>query len=119
MLYWRAAVRRRPTPPIVHYDSGNIAPESLNLPSSCVLSVVVPAYNETERLPAMLDETTSFLEQRSTRYEIIVMDDGSKDKTSEVALNYAHKHQEQSKNGEIRVMRLTENRGKGCAVSQV
>ena len=60
-------------------------------PSSIDLSIIVPAYNEETRLPSMLKETIDFLEERRNRdpsyqYEIIVVDDGSKDKTSEVAL---------------------------------
>ena len=64
---------------------------TINDPSSIDLSIIVPAYNEETRLPSMLKETIEFLEDRRNRepsyqYEIIVVDDGSKDKTSEVAL---------------------------------
>ena len=64
---------------------------TINDPSSIDLSIIVPAYNEETRLPSMLKETIDFLEERRNRdpsyqYEIIVVDDGSKDKTSEVAL---------------------------------
>lgn len=81
------------------------------------LSVIVPAYNEEERLPIMLDETLEFLEERckknsSFNYEIIIVDDGSKDKTSEVGLQYVKKHD----SNKIRVLTLQKNRGKGGAV---
>lgn len=84
------------------------------------LSLVVPAYNEEKRMPAMLDETLAYLQQRCAEdpeftYEIIVVDDGSRDKTSEVALNYAKQH----KTDAIRVLKLAKNRGKGGAVRRV
>uniref|UniRef100_A0A9L0SJT3 dolichyl-phosphate beta-glucosyltransferase n=1 Tax=Equus caballus TaxID=9796 RepID=A0A9L0SJT3_HORSE len=52
------------------------------------LSVVVPSYNEEKRLPVMMDEALSYLEKRQKQdptftYEVIVVDDGSKDQTSE------------------------------------
>ncbi|XP_032150373.1 dolichyl-phosphate beta-glucosyltransferase isoform X3 [Sapajus apella] len=51
------------------------------------LSVVVPSYNEEKRLPVMMDEALGYLEKRQKRdpaftYEVIVVDDGSKDQTS-------------------------------------
>ncbi|XP_073899621.1 dolichyl-phosphate beta-glucosyltransferase isoform X3 [Castor canadensis] len=51
------------------------------------LSVVVPSYNEEKRLPVMMDEALGYLEKRQNRdptftYEVIVVDDGSRDQTS-------------------------------------
>ncbi|XP_069323430.1 dolichyl-phosphate beta-glucosyltransferase isoform X3 [Eulemur rufifrons] len=51
------------------------------------LSVVVPSYNEEKRLPVMMDEALGYLEKRQKQdptftYEVIVVDDGSKDQTS-------------------------------------
>ncbi|XP_059852033.1 dolichyl-phosphate beta-glucosyltransferase isoform X3 [Delphinus delphis] len=51
------------------------------------LSVVVPSYNEEKRLPVMMDEALGYLEERQKQdptftYEVIVVDDGSKDETS-------------------------------------
>lgn len=92
------------------------------------LSVVVPAYNEELRLPKMLDETLSFLEARRKNvssisqcniyrennftYEVIVVDDGSKDETSECAYRYQKKYGADK----IKVIKLSKNRGKGGAV---
>lgn len=56
------------------------------------LSVIVPAYNEEDRLPAMLDECLEYLEGRKTSYEVIVVDDGSKDKTSDIGLKYTKQY---------------------------
>ncbi|KAJ9052418.1 dolichyl-phosphate beta-glucosyltransferase [Entomophthora muscae] len=85
------------------------------------LSVVIPAYNEVARLPLMLEETVDFLKARVAKntgfkYEIIVVDDGSKDKTADCALDFAKKAN--LKKGELVVVKLAINRGKGGAVAQ-
>ncbi|XP_036310875.1 dolichyl-phosphate beta-glucosyltransferase isoform X4 [Pipistrellus kuhlii] len=51
------------------------------------LSIVVPSYNEEKRLPIMMDEALGYLEERQKQdptftYEVIIVDDGSKDQTS-------------------------------------
>lgn len=87
------------------------------------LSVIVPAFNEENRLPKMLDEAIDYLEMRSCdesnrlqgfmfTYEIIVVDDGSDDKTSDVVLQYVSKYGTER----IRLLKLKANRGKGGAV---
>ncbi|KAI5641105.1 glycosyl transferase family 2 domain-containing protein [Phthorimaea operculella] len=81
------------------------------------LSVVVPAYNEEERLPPMLDEALEFLENRqksnpSFKYEVIIVSDGSKDKTVKVAETYVEKYD----SDKVRCLNLIMNRGKGGAV---
>ncbi|XP_065202568.1 dolichyl-phosphate beta-glucosyltransferase [Planococcus citri] len=81
------------------------------------LSVVVPAYNEEKRLPPMLDECLSFLNQRQKdnaefNYEVIIVNDGSTDSTASVAAEYT-KSQGSEK---VRVLNLVKNRGKGGAV---
>lgn len=68
----------------------------------------------------MLDEALSYLEKRSKtdatfQYEVIIVSDGSKDSTVEVALAYAKKYTAEK----IRVLDLIENRGKGGAVRLV
>ncbi|XP_067290240.1 dolichyl-phosphate beta-glucosyltransferase [Pseudorasbora parva] len=90
---------------------------SLMDPPSLELSVVVPSYNEELRLPVMMDEAMEYLEKRqkgnpSFTYEVIVVDDGSKDKTTEVAMKYTKKYGAQK----VRVLTMVENRGKGGAV---
>eukprot|EP00727_Mastigamoeba_balamuthi_P007618 m51a1_g3477 hypothetical protein (341) ;mRNA; f:763782-764909 len=85
------------------------------------LSVVVPAYNEERRLPLMLDEAVAHLVRRSCAlpqsgftWEIVVVDDGSTDRTARVALDYA-----KTTGGRVRLLRLERNRGKGGAVLRV
>lgn len=90
---------------------------SLHDPYSIELSVVVPAYNEELRLPVMMEEAMDYLEQRQKKnpsftYEVIVVDDGSKDKTTQVAMQYTQKYGADK----VRVLTLVQNRGKGGAV---
>lgn len=81
-------------------------------PSSVHLTVVVPAYNEEKRLPSMLNEAIKYLEGRRFKYEIIIVDDGSTDGTTDVALQYVQAVGSEK----IRVIKLVRNRGKGGAV---
>ncbi|KAG0427740.1 hypothetical protein HPB47_025233 [Ixodes persulcatus] len=81
------------------------------------LSVIVPAYEEEKRLPPMLDECLEYLEARRAKqpdftYEVIIVDDGSRDRTSEVGLSYCLKWG----SDKVRVLTLVRNRGKGGAV---
>lgn len=84
---------------------------------SVKLSVIVPAYNEEQRLPSMMKEAIEHLEARRDAvagftYEIIVVDDGSSDSTSDLALQYTEKHG----SDRVRVLTLARNRGKGGAI---
>ncbi len=75
------------------------------------LSVVIPAYNESERLPETLGKILEFLDGRSGDSEIVVSDDGSVDDTSSVTeriLGAQSRHAWQ-------LVRHPENRGKGHA----
>lgn len=90
---------------------------SLDDEPSKVLSVIIPAYEEEKRLPVMLDECMDFLEGKSKSdpkftYEVIVVSDGSKDKTVQVAMKYCEKYSTEK----FRILDLVENRGKGGAV---
>ncbi len=75
------------------------------------LSIVVPAYNEAERLPTTLAALREFLADRPWKTEIIVVDDGSIDQT--VAVVEAAAAQSARP---LRVVSLGINRGKGAAV---
>ena len=51
------------------------------------LSVIIPAFNEESRLPVMLNECVDYLTKNfSKKFEIVLVDDGSKDKTTSVGL---------------------------------
>ena len=73
------------------------------------LSIVVPAYNEEARLPATLAEIAAWMEARHLDAEILVVDDGSRDRTAEIA-------GEALRGRRGRVLRNGENRGKGYSV---
>jgi dolichyl-phosphate beta-glucosyltransferase len=81
-----------------------------NLVSFVDLSIVVPAYNEELRLSPTLARLHAYLSKQPLRYEIIVVDDGSKDATcalvEKTALEMPH----------LRLVRQMPNRGKGAAV---
>ena len=85
---------------------------SIDDPGSVDLSVIVPAYNEELRLPKMLDECLEFLNKRKTTFEVIIVDDGSKDSTTDTAMEYVDKFG----SDKVRVLKLAKNRGKGGAV---
>jgi dolichyl-phosphate beta-glucosyltransferase len=72
------------------------------------LSVVIPSYNEEKRLEPGLRRALDYLARRGTSYELVVVDDGSRDRTSEIAAAFAPQG--------VRVLRHERNRGKGAAV---
>src|SRR5258708_5912104 len=52
-------------------------------------SIVIPAYNEADKITASLTQIINFMKSFSERFEVIVVDDGSSDKTAELVENYA------------------------------
>ena len=76
------------------------------------LSVIIPAYNEEKRLPKTLAEIDRYLSKQFYEYEIIVVNDGSKDKTAEIVRNLIPI----IKN--LRLIDNKENNGKGYVVRQ-
>ncbi|KAG8992894.1 dolichyl-phosphate beta-glucosyltransferase [Tulasnella sp. JGI-2019a] len=89
---------------------------SITSPPSLSLSVIVPAYNETLRLKPMLTAALSHLsslpKMSKRTFEIIIIDDCSKDSTTSTALEFA----KQNPTVDIRVVTFARNRGKGGAV---
>jgi len=73
------------------------------------LSVVVPAYNEEERLAASLDAIAAYFEGHRLEAEVLVVDDGSTDRTAAVASSVL-------KGRRGRILKNMENRGKGYSV---
>jgi dolichyl-phosphate beta-glucosyltransferase len=75
------------------------------------LSVVIPAFNEEARLPAALAGAIPYLEARQQAYELILVDDGSQDRTLELM------REAQACHSSIKVVALGRNRGKGRALA--
>lgn len=67
--------------------------------------MIVPAWNEARRIGATLDRLKAWLAANSPGAELLVVDDGSGDRTAEIAAVSG-----------ARVLRLPQNRGKGAAV---
>ena len=65
-----------------------MAKRSMNAPQP-LLSLIVPAYNEAERLPKSLPPVFNFLESQSYAFELIIVNNNSSDATRELALSYA------------------------------
>ena len=74
------------------------------------LSIIIPAYNEEKRISKTLDEIINYFSDKSYNLELIVVDDGSKDKTAEIILNYSEQH------SFIKLLKQETNVGKGFAV---
>jgi dolichyl-phosphate beta-glucosyltransferase len=77
-----------------------------------VLSIVVPCYNEEERLPHTVEQIERYLNGKNVEYELILVDDGSADGTRMVMDAAA------SRNRLVRLEALPRNRGKGRALAE-
>ena len=74
------------------------------------LSIVIPAFNEAQRLPRTIEQIVSYLSARPWRAEIVVVDDGSSDATPKLIEDY------QKKYPDLRMISNGSNRGKGFSV---
>ena len=74
-----------------------------------LLSIIIPAHNEENRLPRSLEQVFAFLERQSYEAEVLVIENGSSDRTLEIARSYLDKREN------LHVLR-EEGRGKGLAV---
>ena len=74
------------------------------------ISVIIPAYNEGNMIADSLSETIRVFEEFGCKYELIVVDDGSKDDTYGNALKAAEGHPN------VIVKQIKHNRGKGRAL---
>ncbi|KAL3228582.1 Dolichyl-phosphate beta-glucosyltransferase [Nakaseomyces bracarensis] len=128
-VYLLSHTPRQPFPEELEYLACNESGDVVRKPVDAVedgdmhkdgilLSVVVPAYNETARIHAMFDDTIGYLQKEMAgKWEILIVDDGSKDGTADYCLKLAHEEYK-LKPKEMRVIKFTENRGKGGAVRQ-
>jgi len=74
------------------------------------LSIVVPAYNEEERLPRTLARLAEYYDEQPYDYDVAVVSDGSKDRTAEIVNDFAREHPK------FKLIEYHPNRGKGFAV---
>jgi dolichyl-phosphate beta-glucosyltransferase len=79
------------------------------------LSVVIPAYNESARLPDSLQKVLDYLETRDYPYEVIVVDDGSTDNTADLGEEFVSNARLKNPESTARVIR-NPHRGKGYTV---
>ena len=75
------------------------------------LSVIIPAYDEEQRLPDSLQKVVTYLEQEDYGWEVVVADDGSRDRTPQIADEFAERC------ASVRLVR-SEHGGKGHACKQ-
>lgn len=75
------------------------------------LSIVIPAMNEERRLPRTLHRVVEYLRGRSETWEVIVVDDGSRDRTADIVEELSKELDEPR----LSVLRLPKNQGKGGA----
>ncbi|MGA8536245.1 MAG: glycosyltransferase [Thermoplasmata archaeon] len=72
------------------------------------VSIVIPAWNEEDRLSRTLERYVSALEARGEQFEVIVVVDGVQDHTADVAAEFKDKH--------VRMLRFPKKLGKGGAI---
>lgn len=79
-------------------------------PDDPTLSVVVPVFNEEENVPALIDRLIPQLDMTACSYEILFVDDGSRDQTAAIIESAAHR------NPRARLLRLSRNFGHQAAL---
>ena len=77
-----------------------------------MLSIVVPCYNEEQRLPRTIEQVERYLDDKNLDYELILVDDGSTDGTRLIMDAAAER------NRFVRLEALPQNRGKGRALAE-
>lgn len=77
-----------------------------------MISVVIPAYNEEKRISGTIRSIVSYFQLKKLKYEIIVVDDGSIDKTSDIIKDISNK------NPCVRLLNNKRNQGKGFTVKK-
>jgi len=78
--------------------------------SAFQLSIIVPSFNEEVRLPASLERVAAYIDSSNRTTEVLVVDDGSTDRTAEVAASFSKRI------ANLRVLQNGQNRGKGYSV---
>jgi dolichyl-phosphate beta-glucosyltransferase len=90
-----------------HQHTSQTSPPLRIAPADHDLTVVIPAYNEEQRLPGTLMQLTAFLDRWGVDYRVLVADDGSSDRTDVLARHHGPR---------CSTLRMTPQGGKGRAV---
>jgi glycosyltransferase involved in cell wall biosynthesis len=85
--------------------SAHIVPETVS--DSLDLTIAIPCLNEERFIAATLDTVAAAMRELSLSYEIIVIDDGSTDRTVDVVERYTREHSDVP----VRLHRIGQNRG--------
>ena len=86
-------------------------PYNSPVPKAPFLSLIIPAYNEEKRLPDTLQKISDFLKAQPYSSEVLIVENGSSDRTFQVAQTFSKKLKNFS-------VQRTARRGKGLAVRQ-
>jgi len=73
-----------------------------------MISIVIPAYNEEKRIGKSIKQIVKYLDKKKYSYEVIVVDDGSIDKTIDVVKKAGNKY--------VKIIKNKKNMGKGFSV---
>ncbi len=76
-----------------------------------MISVVIPIFNEEENIPLLLQKTTQVLQSISPDFEIILIDDGSTDRSNQISKDYAGNH------SHVKLIEFSRNFGHQAAIS--
>ena len=93
-------------------DSNFMSPEMRKMSNDLLLSLVIPAYNEEKRIGSSLAQIIAYFQRNGYSHELIVVDDGSTDRTTEIVEERIAGIQ----NGRLLCAR---HGGKGAAVERV
>lgn len=83
-------------------------------PNNVFISIVVPVYNEEKRITVFLQSVIDYLLEKNFSYELVIVDDGSRDSTIAVTESLLST----KLSGIYRTVKLPANKGKGAAIRE-
>jgi len=95
-------------------EQEKLSEEVVSASREAQIEVIVPAYNEEETIGRTIERIATTLGKMSRTYRILVVDDGSEDRTSEKILGHA----KNGEGGRITLVRNNRNMGKGFAIKR-
>ena len=91
-------------------EGGRDIEDDVPIDSKVDISIVIPAYNEENRLPQTLIKVLDYFDSRDDEVEVLIVDDGSQDKTAELVVGL------EKISDRIKLLTYPNNKGKGYAV---